>query len=274
MKWVRRIAVTLVVALVAIYFGGMAALYFLQRSFQYEPKGRFLDFSETLLTNAEVVTIPTSNGQEIKGWYAPPSAGKPVIIYYKGNYDSFSDEHIRYEQFVADGYGFVAVDYRGFPASPGEISQDNVLADALATFDWVKAKGFPLVIWGRSLGSGPATYVASLREADALLLETPFDSAVAVARDRYGFFPVDWLMLDQYPVDKWLQSVEEPVFVAHGTADKTIAVYHGQRVYDLARNKGGIWILEGAGHSDLWKAGIWSKAEPFFAAAEAVAPPP
>ena len=103
-----------------------------------------------------------------------------------------------------------------------------MLADALAAFDWLQAKGFPIVLWGRSLGSGPATYVASQREADALLLETPFISAVAVAADRYGFLPVGLLMHDQYPVDQWIKDVAEPVFVAHGTADKTIGVSHGE----------------------------------------------
>ena len=64
------------------------------------------------------------------------------------------------------------------------------------------------MLWGRSLGSGPATYVAKEREADALLLETPFHSAVAVAADRYGFVPVGLLMQDQYPVDQWIKDVD------------------------------------------------------------------
>jgi fermentation-respiration switch protein FrsA (DUF1100 family) len=120
-------------------------------------------------------------------------------------------------------------------------------------------------LWGRSLGSGPATYVASVRDAKALLLETPFDSAVAVAGDRYGFLPVQLLMHDQFRVDDWIKDVTEPVFVAHGTADKTIGVQHGQRVYDLAPNKAGIWIEEGADHGDLWDRGIWARAKVFFA---------
>ena len=115
-----------------------------------------------------------------------------------------------------------------------------------------------------ALGSGPATYVASQRDAKALLLETPFDSAVSVARDRYWFLPVDWIMLDQYRVDQWIADVKEPVFVGHGTADKTIAYSHGVRTYDLAPNKAEFWRVEGAGHSDLWKAGIWEKAKAFF----------
>jgi hypothetical protein len=193
------------------------------------------------------------------------------MVYYHGNADNFTTEHERYEAFAADGYGFLAFDYRGFPASPGTITQANVLSDALAAFDWARGKGLPLVVWGRSLGSGPATYVASQRPVDALLLETPFDSAVSVARDRYGFFPVDVLMQDQFPVDQWIGKVEAPVFVAHGTADTTIAEYHGQRVYDLAPHKGGIWIVPGAGHSDLWAAGLWAKAKAFFAGAEQAA---
>jgi hypothetical protein len=271
MKLFRRLVGLLVIVAVVFYLGGLGILYFLQRNFQYEPDGRFLPLSETTLANAEVVTIPTSEGGQIVGWYAPPSPGRPVIVYYKGNADSFSSEHQRFEQFVGNGYGFLAFDYRGFPASPGVLTEDHVLADALAAFDWVKAKGFPLVVWGRSLGSGPATYVASERDADALFLETPFDSAVSVARDRYGIFPVDLLMQDQYPVDQWILKVSEPVFVAHGTADRTIAEFHGQRVYDLAPNKAGIWLVPDAGHSDLWRLGIWDKAATFFEASEKTA---
>ena len=271
MKLFRRIVGTLVIVAIVFYLAGLGVLYFFQRNFQYEPTGSFLALTDTALTNASVVTIPTDGGESVTGWYAPPAVGKPVIVYYKGNADSFSSEHARFEQFAAEGYGFLAFDYRGFPASPGVLDEDNVLADALAAFDWVKQKGFPLVIWGRSLGSGPATYVASLQDADALFLETPFDSAVSVARDRYGFFPVDWLMQDQYRVDLWIADVTEPVFVAHGTADRTIAEYHGQRVYDLAPNKAGIWIVPDAGHSDLWRLGEWEKARAFFEASEKAA---
>ena len=109
------------------------------------------------------------------------------------------------------------------------------------------------------------------RKADALFLETPFDSAVAVAHDRYWYLPVDLLMDDKFPVDQWLSTVDAPVFVAHGTADTTIGVAHGQRVFDLARNKGGLWLAPGADHDQLWAAGEWDKAKAFFAASERAA---
>lgn len=266
MNLIKRIAIGAVSVGVLAYIAVLGALYIFQRDFQYDRTGRMFELSETLLTNAELVSIPSGDGSALTGWYAPPSADKPIIAYFRGNSQSFSREHERYEQFTADGYGFLAFDYRGFPGSPGEVTEENILADALAAYDWAAAKGFPILLWGRSLGSGPASYVASEREAEALLLETPFDSAVAVAADRYGFLPVGLLMHDQFPVNQWILDVTEPVFVAHGTGDTTIAVSHGERVYQLAPVKAGLWIEPGAGHADLWDRGIWGRAKEFFEA--------
>jgi fermentation-respiration switch protein FrsA (DUF1100 family) len=72
-------------------------------------------------------------------------------------------------------------------------------------------------------------------------------------------------------VDHWIKDVAEPVYVTHGTADRTIGTSHGERVYALAPNKGELWIAPGAGHSDLWDRGIWGRAKGFFERAEASA---
>jgi hypothetical protein len=63
--------------------------------------------------------------------------------------------------------------------------------------------------------------------------------------------------------------VTAPVFVAHGTGDTTIGVQHGQRVYELAPVKVGIWIEPGANHDELWAHGEWDKAKAFFERVEA-----
>jgi fermentation-respiration switch protein FrsA (DUF1100 family) len=264
MKLVKRLAVGVVVAVAVAYLAVLGVLYFFQRDLQYDRSGRMFELSETALSNAELVAIPSADGSTLAGWYAPPPAGRPVVLYFRGNAQSFSAEHERYAQLVADGYGFLAFDYRGFPGSPGELTEENVLADALAAFDWLDQREENILLWGRSLGSGPATYVASRRKAEALLLETPFLSAVAVAADRYGFLPVGLLMHDQFPVDAWIGEVEEPVFVAHGTADTTIGYTHGERVFALAPNPVELWIEPDAGHGDLWQRGLWERARKFF----------
>lgn len=264
MKLFRRLLIAVIV-LAALGYGGIVAyMFFNQRALQYEAEGKVFNLAETALSAAENVAIESADAV-INGWYQAPVQGMPTILYYKGNSRSFSAEHERFAQFVADGYGFLAFDYRGFPASPGEISQTNILADAIAAFDWLEARtDKPILIWGRSLGTGPATYVASQRDAAALLLETPFLSAVGVAAERYPILPVALVMQDQFRSDLWIAGVGEPVLVAHGTADRTIGVSNGERLYALAPNPVELWIVEGAGHSDLWDAGIWSHARPFF----------
>ncbi|HCO55038.1 MAG TPA: hypothetical protein DIT93_08480 [Pelagibacterium sp.] len=260
----KKIAIGVLVLVIVVYGGLLAYLYVNQRAFFFYPAGEIFD-PVAVGVDAEIVTIPTSNDEVITGWYAPPSAGEPTILYLKGNSGSFSAEYDRFLSFTEAGYGFLSVDYRGFPLSPGEITQDNVLADAIAAFDWLDEREDNIAVWGRSLGASPAVWVASQRAAEAVLLETPFYSAVSVAAERYPFAPVAWLMLDQFRSNDWIGAVEEPVFVAHGTADRTVSVSNGERLYADAPNPYDIWIEEGADHSDLWARGIWERAQAFFA---------
>ncbi|WP_196260553.1 alpha/beta hydrolase [Pelagibacterium limicola] len=264
MRIVRRISAGAVIVLVAVYVGVLAYLYVNQRAFFFAPTGDVFEIAEVGL-EGEVVTIPTSNGETITGWYGRPAPGMPVILYLKGNSQSFSSEYRRFAAFQADGYGFLSFDYRGFPLSPGTITQDNILADALAAYDWVADKGDPIMVWGRSLGASPAVWVASQRETPALLLETPFYSAVSVAAERYPYVPVGLLMLDQFPSNQWIGEVGAPVLVAHGTADSTISVSNAYRLYEEIPVTYDLWIEEGAGHGDMWARGIWERAKAFFA---------
>ncbi|MBJ7578321.1 alpha/beta hydrolase [Devosia sp. MC532] len=263
MKIIRVAAIALVSLAALAYLSATAYMYFNQRNFQYDPVGTLIPLSDTALADAQTISIGDADTL-VNGWYQPPAEGKPLILFYKGNTGSFSEEYERYETWVEAGYGFLAFDYRGFPASPGEINQTNILADSLAVYDWAAAKGDPIMVWGRSIGTGPANYVSSLRQPKALLLETPFLSAVTVAAEWYPILPVALVMQDKYPSNEWIRTVSAPVLVAHGTADKTIDVSNGERLYALAPNPDELWIVPGADHSDLWAAGIWGQAEPFF----------
>jgi len=85
-----------------------------------------------------------------------------------------------------------------------------------------------------------------------------------VGAERYPYLPVALVMQDQFPVNVWILDVSEPVMIAHGTADRTIDVSNGERLYKLVHNKDELWIEPGADHGDLWDRGIWSHAKAFF----------
>lgn len=254
-----------IVGLSIIAYGVLVAYMAVnQRGLQYNLMGEITALADLNLAGAEAIAINTGSGDVVHGWYAPAAQGRPLIVYYKGNSGSFSAEHERFSQFTADGFGFIAIDYRGFPMSPGEISQASVLEDALAAFDFAAERTDRLVIWGRSLGSGPATYVASQRSAEALLLETPFLSAVTVAAERYPYLPVGWVMQDQYRNDEWIAQVDEPVMVAHGTADTVVGFSNGERLFALALNPVELLVYEGGTHGNLWGRGLWQDVRAFL----------
>lgn len=259
----RKVAIALIVLAAAIYGGLVAYLYFNQRGYFFFPDGQIFTPSEVGLA-AEVVSIPTGEGEMITGWYAQAAPGAQTILYLKGNTGSFSSEYGRYGAFLAEGYGLLAFDYRGFPLSAGVITQDNILADALAAYDWLAERAEGIVVWGWSLGASPAVRVASERPVDALLLETPFYSAADIAAERYPYAPVRQLILDPFPTHAWIGEVTAPVFIAHGTHDSEIAVAHAVRLYGEAVNPYDIWIAHGAGHGDMWAHGLWARAQTFF----------
>ena len=248
-----------------LYIGVHVYMHFFQRDLQYSVAGTTRSPQEVGLSNVEILKIPTGNNKELHAWYAPSKSGKPTIIYYRGNTGSFTREHERFAQFMADGYGFLSFDYRGFPGSPGALNQINILEDALAAYDWVKGRGDRILLWGRSLGSGVATYVASQRDALALTLESPYTATVDVAKERYPFLMVDLVMQDKFPSREWIKEVKEPLFIGHGTEDDVIAVHFGERLYALAPNGQMLWILEGGDHDSLWADGMWAQVEPFYA---------
>lgn len=261
---IRRIVFGAVGVILLVYLGLVAYLYFNQRNYFYAPLGRMWELTEAQL-EAEAVSIPTADEATVHGWYAAPSSGMPVILYFKGNSGSFTAEYERYQAFALAGYGFLAFDYRGFPASPGTITEANILADALAAYDWLAERGDPILIWGRSLGSAPAVHTASRRDSLGVLLESPFYSAVTVAGERYPYAPVNWLMLDQFRSNEWIAEVASPVFIVHGTDDVVISAANGERLFAEVGNPYALWLEPGGGHGDLWERGLWERAQAFFA---------
>ncbi len=260
---VRKIIFWVLAYAVSIYLGAIFFLYMNQRALQYTAGKGLVSLEEAGIDKARLLVVPTDL-ISVRGWYIPPEEGKPVIVYYSGNSGSFTSFYRRFALMSADGYGFVGFDYRGFPMSPGAISEQNILMDSLAVFDWAAQTGAPLVIWGRSLGSGPATYVASLRDAKVLVLETPFTAAVDVAAERYPFIPLAGIMKDTFLAREWIKNVQEPVFVAHGTADRVIPVHDGEDLFEMAPNGQELWIVEGGTHSSLWSDGLWGRVKAFI----------
>ncbi|MBT8343808.1 MAG: alpha/beta hydrolase, partial [Sulfurovum sp.] len=144
-----------------------------------------------------------------------------AIIYFGGNAESMahsSDEIAR--QFPA--FTVYLMNYRGYGRSTGEPFEEGLYSDALKLYDAIKLKYESISIGGRSLGSGIAVYVAAQREVSKLALITPYDSITNVARDMYPFFPISYLLHDEYNALSRIKDIKAQTLIIMAEDDNVI----------------------------------------------------
>lgn len=256
-----RLFRNLVIVVAVAYAVAAGYMYLNQRSFLFLPTGALASPEEKGLSGVAVETVDMADGTTVTVWRAPPSLpGAPTVLYLHGNSSNVSARYKRFEQILASGFGLYAPSYRGYAGSAGSPSERALISDALEHFDRASAAGAPVLLHGESLGTGVATAVAAERpDAALLVLEAPYTALVDMASERYPWLPVSLLMKDPMPTRERIETVEMPVLILHGTADRIIPVAHGKRLYEFAPEPKELVVLEGVDHGDLWKNGLWQK---------------
>ena len=162
------------VCVVALYLAAMAALVLFQRRLQYVPDARHMSPLEAGLEGVDELRLATEDGETLVAWSAEPRDGRPFILYFHGNAGALVDRVPRFRGFLARGYGFLAIAYRGYGGSTGAPTQAGLMRDAEAAYREARARGHAagrIVLIGKSLGSGVATALAATHGAAALALE-------------------------------------------------------------------------------------------------------
>ena len=260
LKWL------ILLALVA-YCGVGAFLYFAQRALMYFPETARTPPAAAGLPAAEEVILTTADGERVIAWHVPPRGEKPVVIYFHGNGASLAVRGARFAALTSDGTGLVALSYRGFGGSTGRPTEDGILRDAEAAYQFAAARYKPerIALWGESLGTGVAVAIAAERPVGRVLLESPFTSAADVAASTYFFVPVRLLMKDQFHSDERIGRVTAPVLVLHGERDNIVPIRFGERLYALIRSPKRFVRLPGANHNDHDEHGAMAAVRTFLA---------
>ena len=203
--------ITLVGAL--IYLGLCAALFFLQRSLIYFPQPR------SAANGAPTINLPVDGATVVIT--TRPREGSNAVIYLGGNAEDVSFSL----PGLAEAFGEHALflmHYRGYGGSTGKPTEAALLADALALFDQVSRQHKNVVVVGRSLGSGVAVYLASMRPVNRLVLVTPYNSIQALAAQQFALFPVRWLLQDKFESWRYAPLVAAPTLLVAAERDEVI----------------------------------------------------
>lgn len=234
-------------------------LVIFQRSFMYFPDKNPVQIATAPW--ASEVQVKTEDGLTLTGWWSPPQPGQKTIIYFHGNAGHMGTRNWVGNFFTDQGYGYLIAGYRGYGGNPGKPTEQGFYRDARAYMNWLRNEAnipaADIVIYGVSLGSGVASQIAAEYDHAALILETPFYSAVDVAHLLYPYVPfIKTLMRDDYRNDLRVTDFKAPVLVGLAGRDSVIPPEEGQRLYDLITVPKQLEIYPEADHSDLHDFGF------------------
>jgi fermentation-respiration switch protein FrsA (DUF1100 family) len=252
-RHVASASLYLAIALAAIYLVALFTLFVAQRKLLYFPSAVAIP-PAALGFDARVVHLTTADGETLLAWYVAPAAGKPLILYFHGNGGALDLLAERFKRLVATGNGLLAIEYRGYAGSTGSPSEQGLLADGEAAYDWAIASGAApvrIVLLGESLGSGVAVALAAKRRVGAVALDSPYTSIADVAAAIFWMFPVRVLIRDSYRSDQWIANVAAPLLIVHGSADNVVPIRFGERLFALANSPKQFIRVDGAGHLAL-----------------------
>lgn len=196
------------------------------------------------------VFLTAADGARIHAWHV--KSGSPLVIYFGGNAEEVS-WMIEAASAEVPGASWLLMDYRGYGQSEGSPSEKALIADAMALYD--HAVNLPgtdpkrIYAFGRSLGSGVAVALAAERPLAGLILVTPFDSLVAVAKRYYWYLPVDWMLKHRFDSIALAPRLIQPLLCLIAERDEVIPAVHAERLYAAWGGPKRRVLLPGANHN-------------------------
>ena len=166
------------------------------------------------------------------------SSSRPWAIFYHGNAGMVGSRSsvARYALLRDAGFNVLAPEYRGYgaAASSGSVSEAGVHADARAALAYLteslRVPTRRVLVYGWSLGSGPAVRLAADHQLGALVTEGGFTSLPDVGAELYPWVPVRMIMRNRFDNIGLARRIDEPWIVFHGRRDSEIPFAHGEGI--------------------------------------------
>ena len=233
---------SLLFAALFLYVGACGFLYAFQRDLLYFPTKKYEHpYEEILFQNhdASISVVVLNKGKE-HGLLYFGGNGEAVI----GNAESFASEFPDITIYLFN--------YRGYGGSSGSASESAIYADATAFYQSIKPNHKDISVAGRSLGSGIATYLAASQPMHKVVLITPYDSILNVAKKRFLFFPVSLLLKDKYESVVRAKSIKSDVLVLAAEHDQVIPAEHTQALANELNNADVEFkVIKNTGHNNI-----------------------
>lgn len=252
LTWIKNMLVFTLIIVIAIYLVICGLIYFKQERLIFFPEVLASDFRFSFAAPFEEITWQV-DGAALHALHFKAEQAKGVVLYLHGNAGSLQSWGHVAMPFLAEHYDVLMPDYRGYGKSTGTIAGEaTLLADAGIAYSYLLQhyREHQILIYGRSLGTGPAVYLAKEHHPRLLILETPYYSFQELASAHMPWAPG---FLLKYPLrtDRWIGAVRCPIYLFHGTDDELIPYAASQRLTGLIQTEHQLITIPGGTHNTL-----------------------
>ncbi|WP_026450062.1 alpha/beta hydrolase [Aequorivita capsosiphonis] len=257
-RWLKKF----LIVIACLYLSIGAALYFLQDKMIFMPEPLAKNYTYSFPGDFEEINLKTDDGAVLNALHFKVENPKGVILYFHGNAGELSSWGKVVQKFVNIQYDVLVMDYRTYGKSTGKLSEKALYNDAQLFYDLLleNYSEDKIVVYGRSLGTTFATYVAAKNHPKQLILEAPFYSLDEVAGERFPFLPVSWFLKFHFPTYQYLKNVSCPILIFHGTDDYVVNYKNSERLSKL-KTKGKLTFktIPDGTHNNLVNFDIYRK---------------
>jgi pimeloyl-ACP methyl ester carboxylesterase len=231
----------------------MIIVYVIQEKLIFKPEKLKHDFLYKYNVPFKELFFDIAPGVRINGLHFCVENPHGLILYFHGNTRSIKGWSKYARDFYRYDYDVVMVDYRGFGKSTGKRSEREMLNDMQVVYATLASQYQEnhLILYGRSLGSGFATKLASDNNPRYLILDAPYYSFKKVVQRFLPILPMQFVLRYHLQTDKWIKKVKCPIYILHGTKDWLIPIKHSEKLQAINPRKITLIRIHGAMHNNL-----------------------
>jgi hypothetical protein len=223
---------------VGLYAGLTLLLFIFQTRLIYFPVRQIEATPAAIGLAYEAVQFEAEDGVKLSGWFVPAEGADRVLLFFHGNAGNISHRLGSIEIFHRLGLNVFIIDYRGYGQSEGSPDEAGTYRDAAAAWRYLveerRVKPEQIMLFGRSLGGGVATWLAQHYPARLLILESTFTSIPDMASRQFPFIPVRLLARVHYNTLERISRLKLPILIIHSPDDEVIPYSHGQKLFEAA----------------------------------------
>lgn len=225
----------------------------LQRRFLYFPIRGFVASPAEHGFAHEEVNFRAEDGVNLHGWWLPVAGATHTVLFLHGNAGNVSYWIDVATVFREVGWNTLLIDYRGYGRSEGEPTEFGTYMDARGALMHLTVERLipssSIIVIGRSLGGGVATWLCDHHPCAALVLESTFTSIADVVRTSFPIPGIGRFVRLGYESLSRMSRLKVPLLVVHGRQDELIPFEQGRGLYEAAAGPKRFVELRG-GHND------------------------